>query len=493
MRRFALAVALGLVVLTLVVLIRTARSGSRAPVPEPIARVAVDADAAAQRLAQGLRFRTVAHQDPAQDDAAEFAGLRGHLERSYPRVHGALDRELVGGASLLYTWKGRKTELPALLLLAHQDVVPVEEGTEDQWAQPPFAGVVEGGFVWGRGAIDDKGSLFAILEAVEGLLAEGFAPERTILLGFGHDEEVGGEQGAAAIAQRLASRGTPVESVLDEGGAIVRGGVPGVKSALAMIGTAEKGSVGIGLSVEIDGGHSSTPPRHTAIGILAAALARLESRPMPGRIDGPTRNLLERLGPELRAPFRAVLANLWLFGPLVELAMSTRPPLDAMLRTTTAVTIVDGGVKENVLPSRATALVNFRILPGDTVEDVVEHVRRTLDDERIALQVGVRSEPRNPTAESPVDDPAFERISLAVQEVHPGIPALPFLVLGGTDARHYASVTPRLYRMSPYFFELADLKRVHGTDERLAVESLADGVRFYRRLIERSGGSPPAS
>jgi carboxypeptidase PM20D1 len=484
------AVALGL--LLAVLAIRTAALDARPPDVAAVPAAAVDEDAAARRLAGGLRFQTLSTQDPAAFDAAPFAALRGYLERSYPRVHAGLAREQVAGASLLYTWKGRQPELPALLLLAHLDVVPVESGTEAQWAHPPFAGVIDAGFVWGRGAIDDKGNLFAILEAVEGLLAEGFAPERTLLLAFGHDEEVGGELGAVAIAALLERRGTAIESVLDEGGAIVQGAVPGIETPLAMIGIAEKGSLSIDLSVVVVGGHSSTPPRHTAIGILAAALTRLEANPMPGRIAGPTRSLAEHLAPQFGLPIRVVLANLWLFGPVLERVMSSRPPLDAMLRTTTAVTIVDGGVKENVLPSRAHAVVNFRILPGDDIDSVLEHVRTTVDDERIRIQAGVRSTPRDPTPESPVDDPSFARLEQTVGEVFPGVPSVPFLVLGGTDARHYAPLSPRLYRLSPFRFELGDLKRVHGTDERLSVASLADGVRFYRRLIENSApeGSP---
>ncbi|HEY8156666.1 MAG TPA: M20 family peptidase [Myxococcota bacterium] len=492
MRRIAGLAAVALALLLLVLGIRTAALGSRRPAVAAAPVVVIDEAAAARRLAGGLRLRTVSTEDRAAALGAQFEAFRAYLERSYPRLHAALSRELVDGASLLYTWKGRQPELPALLLLAHQDVVPVEAGTEASWAHPPFEGVIDAGYVWGRGAADDKGNLFAILEAVEGLLAEGFTPERTLLLGFGHDEEVGGE-GAQAIAARLASRGDAIESVLDEGGAIVQGAVPGVATPLAMIGTAEKGSLTIDLSVEIEGGHSSTPPRHTAIGILAAALTRLEANPMPGRIAGPTRGMADRLAPELGLPFRVVLANLWLFGPVLELAMAGQPPLDALLRTTTAVTIASGGVKENVLPARASAVVNFRILPGDTVEDVVAHVRRVVGDERIQIQPGVRSTPRNPTPESPVDDPSFARLALTVGEIFPGVPAVPFLVLGGTDARHYAELTPRLYRLSPFLFEMGDLKRVHGTDERLSIASLADGVRFFRRLIENSAPAQPPS
>jgi carboxypeptidase PM20D1 len=489
-KRILRLAAAAFVLLLAVLLIRAAAVGSRRAAVSPIPSVAVDEAAVAGRLAGGLRFRTVSTEDPAAADDAPLREFHDYLRRSYPRLHAALKRERVGGGSLLYTWKGRQRELPALLLLAHQDVVPVEPGTETDWSHPPFEGVIDSGYVWGRGAMDDKGSLIAILEAVEGLLAEGFVPERTLLLAFGHDEETGGD-GAIAMAGLLANRGIPIESVLDEGGSIVEGAVPGVTTPLAMIGIAEKGSVAIDLSIEIEGGHSSTPPRHTAIGILAAALTRLEQHPMPGRIAGPSRQLAEHLAPELGFPFRIVLANLWLFGPLLELAMSREPALDALLRTTTAVTIVEGGVKENVLPARARAVANFRILPGDRVEDVVEHVRRTVSDDRLQVQAGVRNTPRDPTRESPTDDAAFERLAQTVGEVFPDVPAIPFLVLGGTDARHYAQLTKRLYRLSPFRFVLADLKRVHGTDERLAVASLADGVRFYRRLIQRSGPSQP--
>ena len=402
MRRIAQLAAVALLLLLAVLGIRTAALGARAAAVAVAPVVPIDSDAAARRLAGGLRFRTVSTEDRAAVDTAAFEAFRAYLERCYPRVHAALSRELVDGASLLYTWKGRRPELPALLLLAHQDVVPVEGGTEASWAHPPFEGVIDGGYVWGRGAVDDKGNLFAILEAVEGLLAEGFAPERTLLLGFGHDEETGGE-GAQAIAALLASRGTAVESLLDEGGVIVQDAVPGVAVPLAMVGDRREG-LGRDRSLDRDRWRAlldAAPPhrdRHPGGGAHPAGRrirCRAGSRARPG-------SMAERLAPELALPVRVVLANLWLFGPVLELAMSGRPPLDAMLRTTTAVTIVEGGVKENVLPGRARAVANFRILPGDTVDDVVAHVTKTVGDERIRIQPGVRSTPRNPTPESPV-------------------------------------------------------------------------------------------
>jgi carboxypeptidase PM20D1 len=213
---------------------------------------------------------------------------------------------------------------------------------------------------------------------------------------------------------------------------------------------------------------------------------------MPGGLNGATRSFFERVAPELGFPLRSVFANLWLFGPLMERVLSGRPALDAMLRTTTAVTMVSGGVKENVLPSLATATVNFRILPGDSIAGVVEHVRRTIDDPRITLATGVHSPPSEPTPDAPLDE-SYQRIARTVDEVFPGIPPLPFLVIGATDARHYAGVTPRLFRLAPFRFGIEDIERIHGTNERLAVESFADGVRFYRRLIENAGAAQSPS
>ncbi len=491
MRRALRFAGLALAVLAAVVLVRTARFGSRQPEVAPLAPVFVDAEGVAQRLASGLRLATISSQDPAELDAEAFRGFQRHLEASHPRVHRELARETVNEWSLLYTWRGRDPSLPPVLLAAHVDVVPVDAGSAGDWTYPPFAGVVADGFVWGRGAMDDKASLVCMLEAVEGLLGEGFAPERTLYLAFGHDEEVGGERGAAEIARLLHERGVRLAFVLDEGGTVVEPGyLPGFDRPTAVIGVAEKGAVSIALDAIADGGHSSTPPRSTAVGIVAAAVAALERHPMDARIDGTTAIFLDHLGPELSFPFRAVLANRWLFAPLLELVLAQAPPTDAMLRTTTAATLVEGGVKENVLPIRARAVVNFRIHPSDSVEAVVEHVRRVVDDERIELQVGLRSQPREPSPVSPVDSEAFDDIARTAREIYPEAVAVPFLVLGGTDARHYVELTPRIYRFAPFEYGRDALERAHGTDERVSVENLVSGVRFYRRLVERSAGPP---
>ena len=488
MRRALLVAVAALAVLAGVVLLRAARFESKQLAVKPAPPVEVDASGVARRLAGGLRIPTVSYYDRSSMDERVFLRFHRYLRDTYPVLHGALERERVAGASLLYTWRGRRSDLRPVLLLAHQDVVPVEAGTEGDWTQPPFGGRIDGRFVWGRGAMDDKGSLFCILEAVEALVGGGFEPERTVMLAFGDDEEIGGDSGALAIADLLRSRGVELESVLDEGGAIAVEVLPNVDAPIALIGIAEKGSATVELRVDAAGGHSSTPPRHTAVGLVSRGVTALESHPMRSSIGGATELLFQYVGPELAFPYRVALANLWLFRGVLERALAREPTTDAMLRTTTAATVIQGGVKENVLPVRAWAAVNFRILPGDSVDEVMRHVRATVADERVRVELSRRPVPRNPSAISPVDSDSFRALQRTVDEVFPEAIVAPFLVLGGTDARHYGALTRNLYRFTPFVYTGDDRKRIHGSDERIAVDKLPDAVRFYMRFIRNTAG-----
>lgn len=363
-----------LLLLTAILLFNTFRFRSRQVSVEPAHLVTINEKVAAERLAQALCFQTIS--SPEHSHSAEFSRLHQYLSQAFPQCHATLERETVGEYSLLYTWKGNDAGLKPLLLLAHLDVVPVEPATEKGWHAPPFEGRIADGYIWGRGALDDKASVVAILEAVEMLLNENFQLRRTIYLAFGHDEEVGGLNGAACIAALLQSRGVEPDLVLDEGGGMVDGGPLSLPGRVATIGIAEKGFVSLELSAESEGGHSSMPPPHTAIGVLSAAITRLEAEQMPGNMDGVMRQMFEHLGPEMPFARRLVMANLWLFRPLVERQLARRPAANALLRTTTAATLIEGGVKDNILPARARAVVNFRIRPGDTIASVTDHVRR---------------------------------------------------------------------------------------------------------------------
>jgi carboxypeptidase PM20D1 len=440
---------------------------------------------AAGRLARAVTFRTISYQDPTQSDPEQFRAFHRYLETSFPIVHRTLRREAVEDLSLLFTWTGRDTTARPFLFLSHLDVVPVE--SELAWSYPPFAGDIADGHVWGRGALDDKLGVLGLLEAIEALLKEGFQPRRTIYLAFGHDEEVLGRRGAPALAALLGARGVAPELVLDEGLPVVAGQVPGVRHPVATVGIAEKGYVSVELAVRGEGGHSSMPPLETPVGILANALARVEAhRPRPA-LAGAARALLATVAPHMDLGRRLAIANLWLFGPLVEWQLTGSPITDALIRTTTAPTMLEGSPKENVLPVRARAVVNFRIRPGDSVGGVLDHVRRTVADERVKVAPLPSAIVSEPSPESSVESPAFQTLARTIREIFPDALVAPSLVLGATDARHYATLAPdAVYRFLPVRLGPEDRRRVHGVDERVSVEGYEDAVRFYARLIRNA-------
>ncbi|HUO80265.1 MAG TPA: M20 family peptidase [Steroidobacteraceae bacterium] len=489
-RRAAYAAALVLALLAAALAVGTWRHGSRQLAVPAAPRVGLDEAAAAERLAGAVRFRTVSYETPSEESRAEFLRLHAYLARSFPHAHAALTRELVGGYSLLYTWPGREPAAKPILLMAHQDVVPVAPGTEGSWHAAPFAGEIRDGFVWGRGTWDDKGNLLAILEAVEMLAAAGFQPRRTLYLAFGHDEENGGLEGARAIAALLGSRGVRLGFVTDEGMLITDGMLPGLASPAALIGVAEKGSVTLSLTAVEAPGHSSMPGPRSAIGALAAALARLERAPLPASLSGVPAEMLATLAPEMSLPQRVALSNLWLFGPLVRAQLERTPATDAMLRTTTALTVVRGGNKDNVLPGEAVAHVNFRLLPGERIEQVVRHVRRAIHDERLRIEVVAGATEASPVAAS--DSASYRLLNRTIRELFPGVVVAPGLMIGGTDSRHMTAIADAVYRFSPVRARSADLARFHGTDERISIANYAELIRFYERLIRNAAADGPS-
>ena len=445
-----------------------------------------DEDAIVERFAASLRIPTISHQDASQDDPAVFQTFRDHLEQSFPLLHATLKRELVNGRSLVYTWPGRDPQQLGVVLMAHQDVVPVEPGTEQNWEQPPFSGAVAGGFVWGRGALDTKGKLIALCEAIEFLIRSGFQPTRTTHLVFGHDEEVGGRAGALQIAKRWEADGTRFEWVLDEGGTIGEGLVPGVAAPVALIGIAEKGYLTLAITAHGEGGHSSMPPPHTSIGILAEAIERVEGHPLPASLSGATRLFLAAIAPQMAYPLRIAVANADLLEPLVLRSLSSSPRSNATIRTTTAVTMVQAGIKENALPASARAIANFRLLPGDTVESVTEFVRKAVDDPRVDVAILEGSSALDPSPVSRVDSLGFELLARTIRATHPDVIVAPNLVLGGTDARYFHAVSDSVYRFGPLRLVPDDLKRAHGTNERLSTADYVDSVRFYIQLLRNA-------
>lgn len=491
-KRGAVVLAGIALLLAAAVAINTLRQGSRQLDVPALPVLPVDEAGAAQRLSEAIRARTVSSlDDPAQNRAA-FESLHALLQARYPAAHRVLQREVVGGLSLLYTWLGSDPSAAPVLLLAHQDVVPVAPGTEGDWAVDPFAGTLKDGFVWGRGAWDNKANLVSQMEAVEMLAAAGFRPKRTTYLAFGADEEVGGLRGAAQIAGLLKQRGVRLDFVIDEGLVITDGVMPGLTQPAALIGVAEKGYLSVVMRIPARPGHSSMPPPPgtSAIAMMSAALKRLDDDQLPAGIRGVAAEMFATIAPEMQGFGRIALSNLWLFGPLVQRQLEAGASTNAMLRTTTALTIAQAGNKDNVLPGRAEATVNFRLLPGDSQASVMGHVQQAVQAatgsdrfELLALPGAAEASPVSPTA-----SPSYQLINRTVRELFPGTLVAPGLMIAATDSRHFQDVSGHIYRFSPVRARPEDLPRFHGTNERIAVANLAELIRFYHRLLTQAAG-----
>ncbi|RPI96521.1 MAG: M20/M25/M40 family metallo-hydrolase, partial [Spirochaetales bacterium] len=400
-------------------------------------------------------------------------------------AHKTLTREIISKYSLLYTWEGTDPNRKPILLLGHIDVVPVESGTEKDWTHPPFSGAIADGYVWGRGTLDIKLNVMGILEAVEHLLAAGFRPRQTIYLAFGHDEEVGGRNGAKKIAALLKEREVSPDYTLDEGGCVIEGAIAGLSAPAALIGIAEKGYLSLEFSVEGEGGHSSMPPRQTAAGILCAAIAKLEKNQFPTRIEGAALQMFRFLGPEMSFTNRLILGNMWLLGGVLKSQLLKSSTMAAAIRTTTAPTMLQGSVKENILPMMATAVVNYRILPGDTMESVIKRAEKIISDSRVkihALEGG-----SDPSPVSDTESASFSTLQKTIHQLFPGAIVSPYLVLGATDSRYYTGVSVNVYRFTPLSLKNEDLKRMHGTNERISVANYEQVVQFFIQLIKNSG------
>lgn len=473
-----------LVVLILIFVIRTALFRSKQVSIESLSNICIDTDKAATHLAEAVKFKTISYRDKDKIDYDEFIKFHDYLYKTYPNVHKSLQREVIKDYSLLYKWEGSDDQLKPILLMAHMDVVPVEPGTEKDWKYAAFDGIIDDEYIWGRGTMDFKVGVIGILDAVETLLEEGYEPKRTIYLSFGHDEELGGGDGAYQIAKLFEQKKIEFECILDEGGLITEGMMPGVDKPVALIGIVEKGHVNVEISAKCSGGHSSMPPKHTAVGILSTAIHKLERNQMPARFSGPIRETFEYIGPEMSFFMKMIFANIWFFNPIIKKIFSSNPSTNALIRTTTATTMFSGSIKENVLPLKATAVVNFRIAPGDSISEVVQHVERIVKSEGISVQAleqpTIKTEPSNI---SDTQSGSFKAIEKAIGQVFPNVLVAPYVVVGGTDARHFKNLSKNIFRFIPMICNKDDIERTHGTNERIGIENFGECVKFYAQFI----------
>jgi carboxypeptidase PM20D1 len=434
-------------------------------------------------LSKAVRFPTVSYSEDSPIDTVAFEAYLRFIDESYPLVKSSLNKEIFNRFSLLYTWKGKDASLKPIILMAHIDVVP--PGDSSTWEKKPFSGENDGKFIWGRGTLDDKSEMISILEAVEKLLSEGYAPERTVYLSFGHDEEIGGTRGAKVIANVLKDRGVDAEFVLDEGMAITNGIVPMIKKPVALIGTSEKGYLSVKLSVEMAGGHSSTPEKESALIVLNKAIYDLVHKQMKAVISEPVNDFIRFIGPEMPFYAKAIFANKWIFKSLLINIYKGSRSGNALVRTTTAPTMIQAGIKDNIIPTRAEAVVNFRILPGETSADVLTHIEKVVNDKRVKLAPFVK-ETSEPVSASPSDAKAFLNILKTMKEVYPETVTAPTMMVGSSDSKHFTAVTKNIYRFAPLNINSEDMSRMHGLNERVKIEDYKRGIGFYYQLIKNS-------
>ncbi len=429
---------------------------------------------AAERLAELIRCRTVSAVE--ERDEAEFVAFRATFARLYPRLHERLESTVIPGGSLLFRWPGRSAEGP-LVLMAHYDVVPAPA---EQWDRDPFAGVIDDGFVHGRGALDDKGPLVCIAEAVESLLAEEFVPARDVYLCFGADEEVFGH-GASDIVDRLEASGVRPWLVSDEGGAVVDDAFPGVSALTAMVAIVEKGTVDVGLVARGGGGHASTPEPDGATARLAKAIVRIERNPATPHLSEPVLQMLESLADLVPAPIALVLRNARRANrPVAELLARLGKETSAIARTTMAVTELRGSPARNVLATEARANVNVRLAVGDTRERLVRRLERLLRGLDVEIEY---VDGEDPPRVSRTDNDAWRALTAAIETLAPGIRVVPYVQTGGTDSRHFARISDSVYRFAPLKMTRAQRDSIHAPNEKVAVDWLERGSAFHRALI----------
>lgn len=488
MKKPLLFLTLIVVVVIVVVLFRsqTYFSDKQVAIDTPLEAVNFDQKAAIKRFAEAIRIPTVSHEDEALADNTPFIELHQHIVSSFPLVHQHAEQRKISEYSLVYHLKGSDEDLKPVLFMGHMDVVPVDEATLDQWQQPPFSGAIVDGVIWGRGTMDDKVSVFALLEAMELLLESGVKPQRSIYFAFGHDEEIGGEMGAAKVAEHFKAKGIEFEFVLDEGGAITQGLMVGVAQPVAIIGIAEKGYVNLRLTVNAAGGHSSQPPANTAAGILSQAIVKVEANPFPTDLHF-TQKTFEYVG--YYAPFSIKLAmsNLWLLSSFVEDMMLSAPSSAAGIRTTTAATMLKGSSKSNILPTQATAVVNFRILPGDDIEYIKNRVIKIIDDPRVKVEDYMGNEA---SVVSTTDSYGYRLMEKTIRGLDQSILVAPYLVQGGTDAKHFVGLSDSIYRFMMVKLDPETLSRFHGINEQITEQDYVSAVQFFYAMLTQVAQKP---
>jgi len=480
-KRFSYYFLLALALLLSVILIRAYLHQPDVYEFKAEAALVLDETKAIENLSKSIQFQTISHPDYEKFDYEEFQRFLSWLETEYFQVFKNLEKKYLG-KTLLLKWQGEASDLDPILLTAHYDVVPVRADADSIWQESPFSGKIDGDYVWGRGALDDKSGVIAILEAVNYLLEKNFSPRRTVYLSFGHDEEIGGRRGAGKVTEFLLNEGVELEWTLDEGSFLLQDIIPGINKPVAVINVAEKGSLTIQVIGKAEGGHSSMPSSKSSVGYLAEALLKLENNPIPGKLEGISLGLFDEVSKQMPFQYKILFANLWLFEPLINNFLSDSPTMNAVIRTTTAPTMLSASNRLNVLASEAVGTVNFRLHPRDNPEKIINFVKDLISNENIEvknLSVGTLA-----SSVSDWETEGYRAISNSVREVYGDIIVAPGLMVGGSDSKHYAKAAKNSYRFNPFPLSANELSGLHGIDERIKKDDFLNGIRSYIKIIQ---------
>jgi carboxypeptidase PM20D1 len=436
-----------------------------------------------QRLSKALQFETISGYDSATFHSHVYKNFISYLKQVFPLSHQKLEFKIINEYSLIYFWKGSDAKRSPVLFLGHYDVVPAEASTLNKWTHPPFSGHIDGEWIWGRGAIDDKFQVMSLLETTEKLLKENFIPRQDIYFSFGHDEEIGGEQGALKIAEYFKSKNLEFEMVLDEGGVMVKDVFPGITKTIALIATAEKGDMNIEMAVFQKGGHSSVPPKETAIDILSKAITKLNKQPMPARLQDPTIEMLNNLAPYFDGKTRFALKHLRLFQKKILKKLTRDPGTNALIRTVISTTMLQGGIKENSLPTFAAVNLNVRVLQGDSIESVMEYIHKVTND--TSIQLILKKPYHNPSPITPSNGKVWDVLRTTIKEIWPDVIISPLVTPGTTDSRHYSSLSKNIFRFIPVTVTGESKEQIHGINERISINEYRKSITFYTELIRK--------